>query len=84
MVNWTDITLDRSEGLAIRNLNFTKLSLMTKNVLSYLNDRDAIWVDILLHKCGRLNFWTNSMHVNCSWFFRGLFTLLMFSNLFFG
>ena len=49
LVNWNDITLDLSEGgLSIKNLKITKLSLMAKIILSYLNSRDAIWVEILI------------------------------------
>ncbi|XP_039129019.1 uncharacterized protein LOC120265197 [Dioscorea cayenensis subsp. rotundata] len=72
-VNWTDITLGHSEGgLSIRNLRASKISLMAKNVLSYLNHHDAIWVDILINKYGIVNFWTDSIPSNCSWFFRCL------------
>lgn len=45
---------------------------MAKNVLGYLNHHNAIWVDILFDKFGKVNFWTNSIAANCSWFFRGL------------
>ncbi|XP_039131805.1 uncharacterized protein LOC120268480 [Dioscorea cayenensis subsp. rotundata] len=45
---------------------------MAKNVISYLNHHDAIWVDILYHKYGQVNFWTDTIPANCSWFFRGL------------
>ncbi|XP_039138794.1 uncharacterized protein LOC120276131 [Dioscorea cayenensis subsp. rotundata] len=72
-VSWIDITSHYTEGgLSIRNLRAAKISLMAKNVLGYLNHRDAIWVDILHHKYGQVNFWTDSIPANCSWFFRGL------------
>ncbi|XP_039145745.1 uncharacterized protein LOC120282984 [Dioscorea cayenensis subsp. rotundata] len=73
LVSWTDITLKQTEGgISIRNLRASKISLMAKNVISYLNHHDAIWVDILYRKYGNFNFWTDSTPANCSWFFRGL------------
>lgn len=45
---------------------------MAKNVFSYLNHHDAIWVGILINKYRIVNFWNDTIPVNCSWFFRGM------------
>lgn len=45
---------------------------MAKKVLKSLNNNDSIWVDILHAKYGNVNFWTNSIHTNCSLFLRGM------------
>lgn len=80
LVAWNDITLNKTGlvgvgvgwGLSIRNPKLFKLSLMAKNVFNYLNFSNHIWVDIVHHKYASLNFWTNAILTNCSWFFKGL------------
>lgn len=48
---------------------------MSKNVLSFLNGQDVFWVDILCHKYGNYNCWSDFIPAKCSWFFRGLFRI---------
>lgn len=58
--------------MSISNLCVSKTSLMAKIVFGYLNNHDAIWVDILYNKYGNVNFWIDSIPANYSWFFRGM------------
>lgn len=37
-----------------------------------MNKQKGIWVDIIYHKYGACIFWTNGIHSDCSWFYRGL------------
>lgn len=70
-MNWSSPTL----CLALHGANLHVLTLyfqLPKNVISYLNDHEAIWVDLLYSMYGKVNFWTDSIPPNCSWFFRGL------------
>lgn len=67
------LTDSKTEGeLALRNLLVAKHSLKAKLVFKYLNYANSIWVNILHHKYGRLNFLSDLALSNCSWFFRGL------------
>lgn len=73
LVNSRDTTLGRSEeGLSIKNLKTSKVALMAEHVFSYLNLRDNIWVDLVVHKYGNFNMWKDCIQTNCSWFFRSL------------
>lgn len=70
LVNRIDISLDHSEGsLSFKNLRISKVALMAKHVFSFLNQCDLIWVDILTHKYGRFNIWSDNIPPNCSCFF---------------
>ncbi|XP_039140427.1 uncharacterized protein LOC120277636 [Dioscorea cayenensis subsp. rotundata] len=72
-VAWANLTLPKPEGgLGIRNLFLATISLMANNVFKFLNDCDAIWVNILVSKYGKFNFWKDSIPSGYSWFFRGL------------
>lgn len=51
-------------------LIFSKISLMAKNVFSYLIGHKVIWVDIMYHKYGEINFCVDSIPLECSWVFR--------------
>lgn len=65
--------LDKSDGaMGIRNLIAAKFSLMFKNVLNYLNQKDVCWVQLLIHKYGMINLWNLHIPLNCSWLFRGI------------
>lgn len=56
-VSWDDVTLNKTEGgLSIRNLKFSKISFMSKNVFNYLNSTNLIWVDIVRLKYSKINF----------------------------
>ncbi|XP_039133286.1 uncharacterized protein LOC120270351 [Dioscorea cayenensis subsp. rotundata] len=67
-----EISSKSEGGLGLHNLSYAKTSLMAKNVFKYLNSDIIFWVDIARHKYGRLNFWTDHIPANCSWFFKGL------------
>lgn len=71
---WNDITLNCSKrgGAFYSKFKAFKISLMAKNVFNFLNGHDAIWVDVLYHKYGKINFWIDSTPSFCSWFFRSL------------
>lgn len=72
-IAWNDITLNKTKGgLSIRNSKFSKVSLMAKNVLNYLNYPNHIWVLIVHHMYGYLNFWKDDIPSNYSQFFSGL------------
>lgn len=45
-----------------------------KHVFKYLNHDNVLWVDVLIHKYGYLNFWSNHFPPNYSVIFRGLYT----------
>ncbi|XP_039120341.1 uncharacterized protein LOC120256728 [Dioscorea cayenensis subsp. rotundata] len=73
-VSWNVINEGKTEeGIGIRNLALAKYSLMAKHVFKYLNNDDAIWVNILKLKYGDINFWKNSTLANCSWIFHSIF-----------
>ncbi|XP_039130894.1 uncharacterized protein LOC120267295 [Dioscorea cayenensis subsp. rotundata] len=72
-LNWKIVNEDKAEGgIGIRNLSLAKYSLMAKHFFNYLNNGDAIWVDILRSKYGDFNFWKSKAPTKCSWFFRYL------------
>ncbi|XP_039119935.1 uncharacterized protein LOC120256290 [Dioscorea cayenensis subsp. rotundata] len=72
-VNWKTLNEGKPEGgIGIRNLSLAKSSLMAKHVFGFLNRKDGIWVDVLSHKYGKLDFWRNTASVNYSWFYRSL------------
>lgn len=70
MVSWNSTTLDKPEGgLGLRNLRLVKHSLVARNVLNYLNNKEFIWINIIRNKYGMHNIWDFSPPPKCSWFF---------------
>lgn len=59
-------------AISIRDLSLGKHSLLAKHIFKYLNRDDAIWVDILFLKYGKINFWSDMAPPKCPWFSRGL------------
>lgn len=45
---------------------------MARHIFKYLNNENTLWVEILIDKYCKLNFWHDHPPPKCSWFFRGL------------
>lgn len=70
VVALSNLTDSKSEGgLGIKNLLVAKTSLMAKNILKFLNAEDTFWVNTLLHKHVKINFWKDPIPLRYSWFF---------------
>lgn len=76
LVSWNNTTLSKTErGLGIKDLRLDKISLMAKNVIHYLNARDASCVDTLKIKYGSFNFLIHKTTAKCSSFFKALWNI---------
>lgn len=73
-MGWHTIVLKNFNGggSGIKDLRTTKTALMSKNVFSYLDDKNLIWVDILNAKFGNYRPWQINITSKCSHFFRTL------------
>lgn len=70
-MGWSTLIESKPDGgLGIRDLSLAKHSLMPKHIFKYLNYDDAIWVDILINKYGKINLCSDAIPAKCSWFFR--------------
>lgn len=73
LVGWNVATLGKPEGgLGIRDLKLTRIALMAKNVMCFLNAKEVIWVELAKLKYRDSQDWLLKPPANYSWFFRSL------------